>query len=167
MIRQSLHYLLCFRSLRGKVQITRPCGFCICSTSPQGHGTTRKMFWNVRSFVRSFVRERFFWGVSKNHQGGTCENLLKIVAINESLHLGSEKYPPYGRAQRLTRPKCAILGKITRHIKTFFGRFQREERRLFYQFLRVSLRGSARLAILKKKTAGKFKIDPKVVTTFL
>ena len=106
-------------------------------------------------------------GGSKNHQGGTCENLLKIVAINESLHLGSEKYPPYGRAQRLTRPKCAILGKITRHIKTFFGRFQREERRLFYQFLRVSLRGSARLAILKKKTAGKFKIDPKVVTTFL
>ena len=72
-----------------------------------------------------------------------------------------------GRAQRLTRPKCAILGKITRHIKTFFGRFQREERKLFYQFLRVSLRGSARLAILKKKTAGKFKIDPKVVTTFL
>ena len=82
---------------------------------------------------------------------GTCENLLKIVAINESLHLGSEKSPPYGRAQRLTRPKCAILGKITRHIKTFFGRFQREERKLFYQFLRVSLRGSARLAILKKK----------------
>ena len=31
LIRQSLHYLLCFRSLRGKVQITRPCGFCICS----------------------------------------------------------------------------------------------------------------------------------------
>ena len=56
-----------------------------------------------------------------------------------------------GRAQRLTRPKCAILGKISRHIKTFFGRFQREERKLFYQFLRVSLRGSARLAILKKK----------------
>jgi hypothetical protein len=83
----------------------------------------------VRSFVRSFVRERFFLGgVSKNHQGGTCENLLKIVAINESLHLGSEKSPPYGRAQRLTRPKCAFLGKITRQIKNFLGRFQREER---------------------------------------
>ena len=41
-----------------------------------------------------------------NEMSGTCENLLKIVAINESLHLGSEKSPPYGRAQRLTRPKC-------------------------------------------------------------
>ena len=78
--------------------------------------------------VACCVLERFFWGVSRNHQGGTCKNLLKIVAINESRHLGSEKSPPYGRAQRLTRPKCAFLGKIIRHIKKFFGRFQREER---------------------------------------
>ena len=54
LIRQSLHYLLCFRSLRGKVQITRPCGFCICSTSPQGHGITRKNFWNIAKFSVNF-----------------------------------------------------------------------------------------------------------------
>ena len=72
---------------------------------------------------------------------GTCENLLKIVAINESLHLGSEKSPPYGRAQRLTRPKCAFLGKITRQIKNFFGCFQREERNEKWTTKRYGERG--------------------------
>ena len=43
----------------------------------------------------------------------------RTVAFNESLHLGVRKSLPYGRAQRLTRPKCAILGKITRHINFF------------------------------------------------
>jgi len=45
--------------LRGKVQITRPCGFCICSTSPQGHGTTRKIFWNIAKFSVKFSAEFF------------------------------------------------------------------------------------------------------------
>ena len=74
----------------------------------------------------------------------TCENLLKIVAINESRHLGSEKSPPYGRAQRLTRPKCAFLGKIIRHIKKFFGRFQREERNEKWTTKRYGERGEKR-----------------------
>ena len=72
------------------------------------------------------------------------KNVLKIVGINESLHLASEKSPPYGRAQRLTRPKCAILGKITRHIKTFFGRFQREERNEKWTTKRYGERGEKR-----------------------
>ena len=62
MIRQSLHYLLCFRSFRGKVQITRPCGFCICSTSPQGHGATPKFFLGtLRNFRSIFNFRSLFW----------------------------------------------------------------------------------------------------------
>ena len=49
-----------------------------------------------------------------------------------------------GRAQRLTRPKCAILGKITRHIKNFFGRFQREERNEKWTTTRYGERGEKR-----------------------
>ena len=45
LIRQSLHYLLCFRSLRGKVQITRPCRFCICSTCVLFNLSFRFVFW--------------------------------------------------------------------------------------------------------------------------
>ena len=77
LIRQSLHYLLCFRSLRGKVQITRPCRFCICSTSPQGHGTTRKMFWNVRSFVRSWAV--FLGGLVKIIRAGHVKICWKLL----------------------------------------------------------------------------------------
>ena len=56
----------------------------------------------------------------------------------------SEKSPPYGRAQRLTRPKCAFLGKIIRHIKNFFGRFQREERNEKWTTKRYGERGEKR-----------------------
>ena len=55
---------------------------------------------------------------------GVCR---RTVAFNESLHLGVRKSLPYGRAQRLTRPKCAILGKIIRYSKNFFDRFYWEE----------------------------------------
>ena len=58
LIRQSLHYLLCFRSLRGKIPITRPCGFCICSTSPQGHETSSVAWSNFQFSIEkiSFFR---------------------------------------------------------------------------------------------------------------
>ena len=72
------------------------------------------------------------------------KNVLKIVGINESLHLASEKSPPYGRAQRLTRPKCAFLGKIIHHIKKFSGRFQREERNEKWTTKRYGERGEKR-----------------------
>ena len=64
LIRQSLHYLLCFRSLRGKIPITRPCGFCICSSSPQGHETSSvawsKFQFSIEkiSFFRIFCKKK-------------------------------------------------------------------------------------------------------------
>ena len=41
---------------------------------------------------------------------------------------GVKKSPPYGRAQRLTRPKRGILTTITHELKKFFDPFQSEER---------------------------------------
>ena len=41
---------------------------------------------------------------------------------------GVKKSPPYGRAQRLTRPKRGILTTITHELKNFFDPFQSEER---------------------------------------
>ena len=52
----------------------------------------------------------------------------RTVAFNESLHLGVRKSLPYGRAQRLTRPKRGILTTITHELKNFFDPFQSEER---------------------------------------
>ena len=75
------------------------------------------------------------WPLRRASKSGVLEKNQKIFHVFSFCcfftfwhKFRSEKSPPYGRAQRLTRPKCAILGKITRHIKIFLDRFQREER---------------------------------------
>ena len=64
---------------------------------------------------RRCVRRQTYADVFRRIQ--TYADVL-LQSTNRSIW-GVRKSPPYGRAQRLTRPKCAILGKITRHINFF------------------------------------------------
>ena len=60
--------------------------------------------------------------------GFNVENNIKHHKKRVPTFGGVKKSPPYGRAQRLTRPKRGILTTITHELKNFFDPFQSEER---------------------------------------